>query len=118
MVKIPHTAYESRQEVNMSYSEDAVSEIEARRMLVQGCSIEIHALIDAYFEAGGVRGQWRVEVLREDGRRAPIRLAQKKEVKIYKTPTSLFSFFASSGFTVATVPLVGGKFVTISSERN
>jgi hypothetical protein len=102
----------------MSGTEKYISEIEARRLIVGGCKLEVFSLMDAYFEGGGVKGKWRIDVLDSQNNRYSVRLAQKQAIKFYKTPTGLFSFFASSGFSTASIPLLANESIVIAPDKH
>ena len=102
----------------MSYHGASITELEARRLLSEGGKIEIFALQNTYSEGGHIKGRWKIEYTNESGQVFAIRLSHKSEIKIYKTPSSIFNFCSAAGLFSANIPLKGGTSVILEAPSS
>ena len=100
----------------MSFFGTTVSEKEAVQILKEGGSVQVTAEEQAFGGPGGVKGLWTMKVTDIEGIEYSIRVAQKSEMKRYKTPTGLFSFFEAAGFHNASLPMRAGSSVVLSLD--
>lgn len=98
---------------SMTFFGTTVSEKEAVQILKDGGSVCVTAEEQSYGGPGGVKGLWTIKATAVDGKEYTVRVAQKSEVKRYKTPTGLFSFFEAAGFEEATLPMKAGNSVVL-----
>ena len=91
----------------------AITEVELRGLASKGARIEILALKDTYIEVGTIKGEWRIDFISAEDLRYAVRLSQRSEVKIYKTPASIFNLCTSIGLDSANIPLKSGTSVAL-----
>jgi hypothetical protein len=91
----------------------ALTELEVRKLLKKGGRLEIRSLQDSYNEAGTIKGEWTIDFIDNEEQRFAIRLTQRSEVKIYKTPASIFNLCAVLGLVSANIPLKANTSVTL-----
>jgi hypothetical protein len=97
----------------MTFFGTTVSEKEAVGILKDGGSVRVIAEEQAFGGPGGVKGLWTIKVTDIEGIQYSVRVAQKSEIKLYRTPTGLFSFFEAAGFEQATLPMKAGSSVVL-----